>query len=113
MIARRKLAALAFLGGAALALLGCTQAPPPYSGAMPLSLPAAATRSYPGAAAYSYALPTYAPPAPPPQSRTRAPSYPARAAIPEPAPAPQPAKPAAPRDADCPPGSWWDFCHFL
>src|SRR6266478_7542284 len=104
MIANRKLAAAAFVGGATLALLGgCAQSPPPYSGAMPLSLPAAAMRGYP---VYSYAPPpAYAPPAQPPQSRTHAPSSPARAAIPEPAPAPQPAKPAAPRDADC--VGWW------
>jgi hypothetical protein len=123
MISSRKLAAVAFVGGATLALLGgCAQSPPTYSGAMPMASPAAmreylyaealaAQRNAEAvAAAQQYERKFYAPP---PQSRTQAPSYPAGAAIAgtTPAPAPQPAKPAAPRDADC--VGWWRLCRLL
>jgi hypothetical protein len=115
----RKMAALAFVGGAALALLGgCAQAPATYR-TMPLESSAAAMRAYLNAealAAQQYERnfhatpPQYVPLAPPPQSRTPAPSHATQAAIPE-TPPQQPAKSAAPRDPDC--VGYWRLCWFL
>jgi hypothetical protein len=112
-------AAVAFAGGATLALLsGCVvQAPRPNSDAAMWAY-YLAEREYLGQQAEQYRRERayekrfYAPPPVIRAPVTETPPAPApeiEAAIPD--PAPQPAKPAAPRDPAC--VQWWRICHFL
>ena len=122
MIANRKLAALAFAGGASLALLGGCSAyapPPTYVSAYPAS-----AYSYPAAPAvpewFWHQGPGNQPDiAPVPQTAPRrgrryysprndddGPVISDNPPAPTPAPVPQ-----APNDPDC--VGWWRICHFL
>jgi hypothetical protein len=111
MIASRtKWAGIAFAGGAALAVLsGCAQVPATYQPPAYFNSSAAAMRAY---LEQQQRAENFFQPVPAPRPRRFAPandgpvisqSPPVRSA-----PVPQ-----APADRDCPPGSWWDLCHFL
>ena len=125
MITNRKRAALAFLGGAGLGLLGgcAAQSPGTYYQPVPLSS-AAATRAYleqqervwnaqhglmPRQFPVQFDDPPVTQAAPRPRRFTPAADGPV---ISENPPAPiRPPAPKAPADPDC--VGWWQICHFL
>jgi hypothetical protein len=135
MIANRKLAALAFVGGAALALLGgcAAQSPATYYQPVPPRYvdPAAvsdawrayieqqdAARNAVENAVARQLQPDDGPVVQAPPRRGRGHQYSPPSSdddgpvISQNPPSPAPV-PKSPSDPDCPPGSWWDICRWL
>lgn len=112
MIGNRKLAGLAFIGGAALAVLsGCAPVGPSYQPPAYFNSSAAAMRAY---LEQQQRAETYFQPAPAPVVQAKPRHFKTHPAPLDDGPViSEKPVPKAPADADCPPGAAWDLCHWL